>query len=619
MSPIIRVEDLTFEYVSRNEDTGEEIVSRAIDGVSFQIQKGEFVSVVGMNGSGKSTLARCLNGLLLPASGDVFVAGYNTRDDDTIWDLRSSIAMVFQNPDNQIVSSLVEDDVAFGPENLGVPPEEIRERVDEALKAVGMYDQRRKGAHQLSGGQKQRVAIAGAVAMRPDCIVFDEPTAMLDPQGRVKVMEIIRELNRRSITIVLITHFMEEAALSDRIIVMKDGRKLGDSKPYELFSDEALLREAGLEKPAAIEMRDRLVSRGFQIDPKMTGEKELVDWIVSARRTGAVTESRRSDEGKACPEGFSGKNSGRSAEHNVVSDDPGNDGESSSSATSVEDEIVAENVRYVYAPGLPDETVALEDISFRIPEGSFVGIIGHTGSGKSTLLQHMNGLLKPTSGNIWIRGTCITDGSAVMTDIRKRVGLVFQYPEYQLFEETVAKDVAFGPKNLGLTGDELEESVRKAIELVGLNYEKVRDKSPFELSGGQKRRVAIAGVLAMEPEVLILDEPTAGLDPQAHREILEMVDSIHRKRGNTMLFVSHNMADIQQLADQVMVIDKGRLKAMGTPEDVFSHGRELKEIGLGVPPATDIMMELRDRDCAVDDRCFTFDEAEREIVRYLEG
>lgn len=613
MSPIISVEDLTFEYVSRNDETGEETVSRAIDGVSFQIQKGEFVSIVGMNGSGKSTLARCLNGLLLPASGDVFVAGYNTRDDDTIWDLRSSIAMVFQNPDNQIVSSLVEDDVAFGPENLGVPPEEIRERVDEALKAVGMYDQRRKGAHQLSGGQKQRVAIAGAVAMRPDCIVFDEPTAMLDPQGRVKVMEIIRELNRRSITVVLITHFMEEAALSDWIIVMKDGRKLSDSKPYELFSDEALLREAGLEKPAAIEMRDRLISRGFQIDRKLTGEEELVDWIVSARRTGAAAESRRNHEEKNSPEGFSGKNSVRSAEHSEVSDG------GAASASEKKDEIVAEDLRYVYAPGLPDETVALDDISFKVKEGSFVGIIGHTGSGKSTLLQHMNGLLKPTSGNIWIRGTCITDGSAVMTDIRKRVGLVFQYPEYQLFEETVAKDVAFGPKNLGLSGDELEESVRKAIELVGLDYEKVKDKSPFELSGGQKRRVAIAGVLAMEPEVLILDEPTAGLDPQAHREVLEMVDSIHKKRGNTMLFVSHNMADIQQLADQVMVIDNGRLKAMGAPEEVFSHGRELKEIGLGVPPATDIMMELKDRDGAVDDRCFTFDEAESEIARYLEG
>ena len=206
MSSIISVKDLTFEYSTHDDVSGEERVTRAIDGVSFDVEKGSFVAIAGMNGSGKSTLAKCLNGLLLPSSGDVTVMGYNTRDDETIWDLRSNIAMVFQNPDNQIVSSLVEDDVAFGPENLGIDPAEIRTRVDEALKAVGMYENRRKGAHQLSGGQKQRVAIAGAVAMRPECIVFDEPTAMLDPQGRERVMEIIKRLNGQGITTILITH-----------------------------------------------------------------------------------------------------------------------------------------------------------------------------------------------------------------------------------------------------------------------------------------------------------------------------------------------------------------------------------------------------------------------------
>lgn len=600
MSSIISVKDLTFEYSTHDDVSGEERVTRAIDGVSFDVEKGSFVAIAGMNGSGKSTLAKCLNGLLLPSSGDVTVMGYNTRDDDTIWDLRSNIAMVFQNPDNQIVSSLVEDDVAFGPENLGIDPAEIRTRVDEALKAVGMYENRRKGAHQLSGGQKQRVAIAGAVAMRPECIVFDEPTAMLDPQGRERVMEIIKQLNGQGITTILITHFMEEAAQAQRIIVMKKGRIFADASPAQLFSENEKLREAGLEKPSAVILKDRLNARGLNIDSSVISGEQLTDWIADQ---------------KGLPEGVVIKAGQENDDHDSGAGHEGKSGKDERREYAVR----AEHLRYVYAPGLPDETVALDDISFSIPKGAFTGIIGHTGSGKSTLLQHLNGLLHPASGSICIGDTCITDGKAVMTEIRKKVGLVFQYPEYQLFEETVAKDVAFGPKNLGIQGDDLEKVVRRAVEMTGLDYEEVKDRSPFELSGGQKRRVAIAGVLAMEPEVVILDEPTAGLDPAAHREILEMVRHIHETTGNTMIFVSHNMGDIQELADQVLVIDKGRLKYEGSPEEVFSHGQELKEIGLGVPPAMEIMMNLKEKIPEVRDKCMTYDQAETEILRYLEG
>lgn len=603
MSSIISVKDLTFEYSTHDDVSGEERVTRAIDGVSFDVEKGSFVAIAGMNGSGKSTLAKCLNGLLLPSSGDVTVMGYNTRDDETIWDLRSNIAMVFQNPDNQIVSSLVEDDVAFGPENLGIDPAEIRTRVDEALKAVGMYENRRKGAHQLSGGQKQRVAIAGAVAMRPECIVFDEPTAMLDPQGRERVMEIIKQLNGQGITTILITHFMEEAAQAQRIIVMKKGRIFADASPAQLFSENEKLREAGLEKPSAVILKDRLNARGLNIDSSVISGEQLTDWIA---------DQKGLPEGAIIQETGPGKNIQSGIENEEESAESGKD-------ERREYAVRAEHLRYVYAPGLPDETVALDDISFSIPKGAFTGIIGHTGSGKSTLLQHLNGLLHPASGSICIGDTCITDGKAVMTEIRKKVGLVFQYPEYQLFEETVAKDVAFGPKNLGIQGDDLEKVVRRAVEMTGLDYEEVKDRSPFELSGGQKRRVAIAGVLAMEPEVVILDEPTAGLDPAAHREILEMVRHIHETTGNTMIFVSHNMGDIQELADQVLVIDKGRLKYEGSPEEVFSHGQELKNIGLGVPPAMEIMMNLKEKIPEVRDKCMTYDQAETEILRYLEG
>lgn len=254
--------------------------------------------------------------------------------------------------------------------------------------------------------------------------------------------------------------------------------------------------------------------------------------------------------------------------------------------------ITVKNLKYIYNKGLPGETAALDDVSFEIEDGSILGVIGHTGSGKSTLLQHLNGLLKPDSGEVWIDDACITDGSTKLVDIRRRVGLVFQYPEYQLFEETVAKDVAFGPRNLGLDEDEIQRRVRYALDLVGLNYEEIKDMSPFEHSGGNKRRIAIAGVLAMEPKVLILDEPTAGLDPKAHREILSMVKRIHENEGMSIVFVSHNMADIASMADKVIVMNTGRIVLEGTPAQVFAHSEELAGMGLNVPPAREMTDKL---------------------------
>lgn len=254
----ISVRNLIVQFMRVTQDGNEVPGARAIDGISFDIEEGSFVSVIGMNGSGKTTLAKCLNGLILPTSGDVIIDGMNTKDDEHLWDIRSRIGMVFQNPDNQIVSSIVEDDVAFGPENLGIPPLEIRSRVDAALKKVGMYEQRHKGAHMLSGGQKQRIAIAGAVAMKPRCIVFDEPTAMLDPKGRERVLEIIHELNSEGITCIIITHYMAEAVQANRIIVMNKGRIIFDGLPVDLFADRDFVESAGLGLPPEIDLRDRL-------------------------------------------------------------------------------------------------------------------------------------------------------------------------------------------------------------------------------------------------------------------------------------------------------------------------------------------------------------------------
>lgn len=281
--------------------------------------------------------------------------------------------------------------------------------------------------------------------------------------------------------------------------------------------------------------------------------------------------------------------------------------------------ITVENLTYTYSKGLPNETRALEDVSFQLEPGEFAAVIGHTGSGKSTLMQQLNGLLRPDSGKITVGEVCITDPSNKMTEVRRKVGLVFQYPEYQLFEETVAKDVAFGPKQVGITGEELDRVVEESIRLTGLDYEEVKERSPFELSGGQKRRVAIAGVLAMKPEILILDEPTAGLDPSAHRDVLELIRRIHRKERMTILLVSHNMGDIAELADRVLVMNRGKLVMNGTPAEVFSRGEPLWEMGLGLPPATEFMERLKERMPGIDAAQLSIEDAAKEICRYLKG
>lgn len=275
MEKIIRVQNVSFAY-SREE--GSEPV-KAIDGISFEIEAGSFTAIIGKNGSGKSTLAKNLNGLLLPTEGDILVADYNTKDDAHIWDVRQTAGMVFQNPDNQLVSAIVEDDVAFGPENLGVDPQEIRQRVDQALEAVNMGQFKNKAPHLLSGGQKQRIAIAGVVAMKPRCIIFDEPTAMLDPKGRKEIMAIIDELHREGITVVLITHFMEEAVRADRVIIMNEGKILLDGTPAEVFSQGALIKSVNLDVPPIVELADELRAVGISVPDEIITEEKMVAYV----------------------------------------------------------------------------------------------------------------------------------------------------------------------------------------------------------------------------------------------------------------------------------------------------------------------------------------------------
>lgn len=587
MDNIIKIENLIFEY-KREDDAP---VVRAVDDVSLDVKRGSFTAVIGPNGSGKSTLAKNLNALLLPSSGVVYVNGYSTADEGRIWQIRQTAGMVFQNPDNQLVSSIVEDDVAFGPENLGIAPDEIRERVDESLISVNMYDERKKAPHLLSGGQKQRIAIAGVVAMRPQCIIFDEPTAMLDPHGRKEVLDIIDKLNREGITILLITHFMEEAAKADRVIIMNKGKIALSGTPEEVFAQGEEIKAMNLDVPFAVDIAHRLRNNGVPVPVDIIKDETLARYLV--------------------------ENKNKLMELNIKIPFFDEDEKKIKENLSIDPAVEVSDLVHIYGQGTPYETIALEGINFTIEKGIFAGIIGHTGSGKSTMIQHLNGLLKPHSGKVHIDGLNITDKEVRMRDVRRKIGLVFQYPEYQLFEETVAKDIAFGPSNLGLSQEEVNRRVRESLELVGLDYDEISERSPFDLSGGQKRRVAIAGVLAMRPEVLILDEPTAGLDPKAHKDILSLLKRVHEKEGNTIILVSHNMGDIAELADQVLVMDQGRLVMNGTPEDIFSQAEELHRMGLGLPPSAEFIELMRSKGAEMDPKALTVNRAEKEIYEWI--
>ncbi|MDO4720921.1 MAG: energy-coupling factor transporter ATPase [Peptostreptococcaceae bacterium] len=279
--------------------------------------------------------------------------------------------------------------------------------------------------------------------------------------------------------------------------------------------------------------------------------------------------------------------------------------------------VVIENLVHVYNPGSPFESTALHGVDLRIGEGEFVGLIGHTGSGKSTLIQHMNGLLKASSGKIFVDGLDITAKDVSLLEVRKKVGLVFQYPEYQLFEETIYRDIAFGPSNLGLSEEEVHERVVEAMEMTGLDYEKLKDRSPFELSGGQKRRVAIAGVIAMRPSLLILDEPTAGLDPRGRDEILMQLKEIHKRQRNTVVLVSHSMEDISKLVDRIIVMNRGKIEFSGSPREIFRHEERLREIGLGVPKVVELMKALRERGLDPGEDCITIEEAKQRLLGLL--
>ena len=540
-APVISLEHVTLVY-----DQG----TRALDDVSLSIAAGERVCVLGANGSGKSTLASVLCGLLAPDTGTVDLVGERVLDGGSV-DLdayrraRHGIGLVFQNPDDQIVTTVVAEDVAFGPENLGVPSDQIGLRVARELHRVALDDYAGMNPARLSGGQKQRVAIAGALAMERQVLVLDEPGALLDVRGRRSIMHVMDRLHAAGTTLVHITHFMDEALAADRVIVMDHGRIALEGTPDEVFSHGDKVRGLSLEMPFAARLSTALRDGGVDV-PWTCDENELRKSLAGACAHGGQAPRAPAPHARG-PLG--------------------------------EPVVTCEHVGYSYSDASHGRE-ALSDVSLSLRRGTTCAIVGQTGSGKSTLLRLVCALEVPDVGRVTIDGIS-TEKRRERRRLRGVVGFVMQHPERQLFARTVLEDVSYGPRNMRLPSDEADRRVERALALVGLSEK--AEASPFELSGGQRRLCAIAGILAMEPRILVLDEPNAGLDPHGRAEVRRILAEV-KGAGVTVVQVTHSMEDAAT-CDEVVVLNQSRLLMHLTPDEVFSPENEplLRESGLGLP------------------------------------
>lgn len=545
----IVIKDVKFSYDIAEEDS-EKAPRLALDGISVTIEKGSYTAILGSNGSGKSTLAKIIDILEVPDSGKVVIFGKDASDDNLFWDIRAHCCCVFQNPDNQIVGTIVEEDVAFGPENLGVPNPELRERVDQALKDVGLYEYRHRETTALSGGQKQKLAIAGALAMQPDILILDEATAMLDPSSRDDFLTLVEKMRvEKGLTLITITHDMTEALRCDKLVIVNKGKAVMEGKPEEIFLSDKLW-DYGLKRPVKFNF-------AFEI-AKLTGSTLTKEDLRSDESLISALTAMLKKPGIKIPE---------------ISEDI---------KTQDEKDIImsVKGLSYTYDGS---DVKAIEDINLDIRRGEVLGIVGESGCGKTTFISHMNAIFRPSVGDIIIHtkdGDLSCRNKKDTMKIRQNVGLVFQYPEYQLFEETVFKDICYGLKKMGIEKAKMHKMAYDAALMVGLSNDEV-NSSPFELSGGQKRRAAMAGVLAMQPGILVLDEPASGLDPRGRQEMFAIIKKL-RDSGTTIILVSHNMDEAAVNCDRICLIDHGKIKAIGTPEELFIKERA-EELGIQRP------------------------------------
>ncbi|TFG80061.1 MAG: ATP-binding cassette domain-containing protein [Spirochaetales bacterium] len=555
---LIEVRSLTFSYPTS--------AAPVLSGIDLSIEAGEYVAVVGANGSGKSTLARCLNGLLKPPVGSVNIGGFDPALPNQVFDVRKQLSLVFQSPPDQIVASVVEEDVAFGLENLGIPKPEMDRRVDRALTVTGLLSERRRPPRFLSAGQQQRLALAGALAMEPGCIVFDEATAMIDPAGRVAILDLMDELAGSGTSIVHITHDMAEAARASRIVVLAAGKIAHDGSAVSLFSRHDLI-SLGLEAPESM-----VIARALGL-PAVPGESARSLGLRIA--AGLPGIRARGDAG--LPESDTPVAKATRAVSSAGADD------TASAAYRVQE------AAFTYLAGTANERSALTDINLVVGRGTTLAVIGATGSGKSTLLQILAALAAPAAGHSSTFGFDISDAKTDLRTLRMRSPLAVQRPETAIFELYTGDEVAFGPRNQGLTGEALVKRVRTGMELVGLPFKDFRDIRCRALSGGQKRRLALASILSMDPDGLVLDEPDSALDPVSRESVMEAIFDTTRN-GKTLVYSTHSMEEAVR-ADKICVMVRGRLAALGSPADIFGADWD-EEWGLGRPFTAEVAYEL---------------------------
>lgn len=569
---VIDIKELSHKFNIKDSDgniVGEKWVVKDMD---FTAHKGQFIAILGRNGSGKSTFARHLNGLLVADKGIIYIYGQKLNEDNLI-ETRQKVGMVFQNPDNQIVGNTVTEDVAFGPENLGIAPEEILDRISDALAKTELSSYADRNTSALSGGQKQRLAIASILAMKPQCIVLDEATSMLDPNGASKIMEMVKGLNKEyGMTVIIITHHIYEAVNADYIYVMDDGDVCMKGNAVDILKNTDKLREIGLESIVseeiysrtykagliASEINDNLKTRIITVDDVVdiaANDRKVAEYILdlSVRKEYGDTKVGYGDRDKKI--------------------------------------VTARNLCYSYRDG-QDDIKALNNISFDIYKEEILAVAGKTGSGKSTMLQLLDGLLKAKDGELNVCGIDVMK-TKNLKSLRQKIGYAFQYPEHQLFESTVLLDVAYGPINYGMEKEKAFEAAKEALELVGIDEEYFMN-SPFDLSGGQKKRVALAGVLACKPELLILDEPAAGLDRRSKDELFALIKKLRDEKKTTVIFISHDMDDIYELADRILVLKNGEVVYQGDVEEAFVSDDKNREWGICKPEMMQIACRMKE-------------------------
>lgn len=578
MPALIEFSRVDFEYPLSG---GEPIP--ALKDVSLRIEEGERVAVVGANGSGKTTFARLANALLVPKRGVVRVSGMDTREPAFHAAIHAMVGMVFQFPEDQFVATIIEEDVAFGPENLGLDPAEIRQRVEKALREVGLWEYRQHAPHQLSSGQMQRLALAGVLAMRPRCVIFDEATTMLDPGGRKMVLTSLNRLNQEGITVVFITHHMEEAVQADRVLAFDRGRLSFDGSPQHLFNDENMLRELQLELPPAARIARRLKTLIPDLPEGLLKPEELIAALPF------------------CPS-------------SAVSPTSVHPNQTFTGSTAV---IQVSNLGHTYLKGTPFSHRALDGINLVVPAGSSHVLLGATGSGKTTLLQHLNGLIHPQEGSVRVGPFDFAVHTPSRKAVAQVIGLMFQNPEIQFFERYTGDEIAYGPRMIQLN-EPLADRVRWAMQMAGLDFETYKDRPLFALSGGERRKVGLASALALKPSILLLDEPTGGLDPRSRVDLLGKLTKL-RETGVTLAFSSHQIEDAVLLADGAALLNEGKVVIEGPVSTTLDDAQRLEPYGLEAPLAARVAGGLREKGWAIAHGIVRVEDLEASLELALEA